>query len=1147
MKRKIVPSVIFLMAFFSGLILFNFITSSSTNIADKKNQELTRNPLEVESQHAMRVEGEDGYDQPDEFAKLHQMIRTPQGKTQPQYEANYKYREFKEAKAKIQKSSGVNKLTAALPWVERGPANVGGRTRGLIVDPDDPNHETWFAGSVSGGVWKTTDGGSSWRYLTEELPNLATSSIAMAESNHDVIYAGTGEGFNNLDGVDGSGMFKSTDRGENWTQLEASVNAGINTVTRLVIDPENEDIVVVSASSGVYKTTDGGANWTKTYSENGNIQQIIANPKNFNTLYAAVRNFGVIKSTDAGDSWFEASEGFGSEGRYEIAISPEDTSRLYASVESSNSLLYVTVNGGSQWLKSEEQGELSNWLGSQGWYDNTIAVHPYDKTTVFLGGIDLWQATVSFDSVKGITSYEIDKMDEFFNPNPNGMEFYGHALGMGDEYWEEDVAQGSDLRDLEIRFGPGKSQMAHRFTSSDHIYQDYVEVPFEAWDIENNKQLMLSFLDNDENGKFNVSIFKGDHILVNAVDYDSLNPSSDIAVDLGDKHKNIIALTVRGTSDFTWDPDSLPDAYLRVNTGMVPLAKSEVNPVTDGYNQYGKPFIHVDHHNITTIKTDEANEEFWILNGNDGGVALSKDAGVSWSEPGDNGYNTTQFYGIDKSPGAERYAGGTQDNGTFISPGSVSADSTTAYLHKIGGDGFEVAWHHEDIDKFIGGSQYNRFFKTTDGGENWNAVDQNFDGWGNSDVSPFVSKIAESNLDPDLLFTLTTEGIYRTDNFAQNWYFIPMNQDWGGGNYFSMAQITISESDPQYVWAGAYMGASGKVHVSKNGGLSFNSVNNYDNMGRISGLETHPTEDSTAYALFSFADEPKIVRTTDLGQSWEDITGFESGDASSNGFPDVAVYSLVVMPYDTDILWAGTEIGLFESTDNGDSWHYTDSGLPAVAIWDMKIVDDQVVIGTHGRGIWSVTLPELADYELPDVTLSPRLNNAVQFSGDLILNASLRSVYDSTHIMIGSSVQKTVFNSVALDSLIMVQPTVGGTKEVYLKSYKNGRTFLSAPIETDITVDVKEEDQLPEKYVLSQNYPNPFNPTTNITFSIPERTFVELKVYNSVGEEVTTLLSGIKEPGAYEVKWTADVSTGVYFYRITTDKFVETKKMILLR
>src|SRR5690606_22734570 len=141
-----------------------------------------------------------------------------------------------------------------------------------------------------------------------------------------------------------------------------------------------------------------------------------------------------------------------------------------------------------------------------------------------------------------------------------------------------------------------------------------------------------------------------------------------------------------------------------------------------------------------------------------------------------------------------------------------------------------------------------------------------------------------------------------------------------------------------------------------NAGLSFTPANNSTLIsGGITKLASHPHEPNTAYVLFSQAGNPKILRTTDLGQTWEDISGFGNGDVSINGFPDVAVYCLYVRPDNPDIIWAGTEIGIVESLDNGQNWALLED-FPSVAVWDMKGQDDQVIIATHGRGIWTATI-----------------------------------------------------------------------------------------------------------------------------------------------------------------------------------------------
>ena len=154
--------------------------------------------------------------------------------------------------------------------------------------------------------------------------------------------------------------------------------------------------------------------------------------------------------------------------------------------------------------------------------------------------------------------------------------------------------------------------------------------------------------------------------------------------------------------------------------------------------------------------------------------------------------------------------------------------------------------------------------------------------------------------------------------------------------------------------------------MSKNGGLTFDPVgwSSVAPSGIISGLATHPDEAGTAYVLYSVSGSPKVLRTTDYGETWEDLSGFEGpGDTSTNGFPNVAVYDLLVIPHSPNILWAGTEIGIFHSQDHGETWQYSDNGFPALSVWQFALVDGQIVVATHGRGIWTVDADEVVSTE----------------------------------------------------------------------------------------------------------------------------------------------------------------------------------------
>lgn len=1010
--------------------------------------------IAVNSEHKKTVKGYKKFDEPNKFAELHKRFKLKDGEENIEYRPNYIMEEF--IKAKNRKASMTNSTAEDLNWVERGPANVGGRTRGLIVDPDDPSGDTWFAGSVGGGIWKTSDAGESWVSLTDDLPALSTVCLEMASSNHNVIYAGTGEGFYNADAVIGQGIFKTTDKGETWEQLAATTTPDFYYVNRIIVDPSNENIVLAATNTGIFKSVDGGVSWSQKYVSNSRTQHLIMNPENFNTLYCAENSRGVLKSTDAGETW--ALKSLPSQDRYEIAISPTDTSRLYAANE--GSILYMSLDAGETWLRVDEQDNNSiDWLSAQGWYDNTIEVHPYNENIVFVGGIDLWKMEVTVDSSLAITEVETDEsFDTTFFFSNKGLSHSNGGVGTGSDYWEEDVFEESDLVEIELRTGSGVNQMAHRFLNSVYFYQDYVEIPFEVWDVTNNKQLMVSFVDIDASGDFNLKLFGGDILFINAVDYDPNNADEEISTTQGLKHKNIFVISLGLTVGKTWEPDDLPATLLKIEIGQKSVVHRNSEPITDGYNQYGAvpPGVHVDQHNIVMIPINEATNEFRILNGNDGGVGISDDGGNTWRETDEAGYNTAQFYGFDKRNGANEYLGGTQDNGTWQSPPGEDASASTSYLYRLGGDGFEVSWHYNDPQKMIVGYQFNSLFRTTDGWSTAQAANVGFTDWSDDVNSPFISKIAESNSDPDLVFTISRSGVWRSDNYAESWKLSPISAiDLHSNQYFSFANVEISIADPQVVWAGAYMSSSGHIMVSRDGGLSFNKTNNFSNLGLVSGISTHPSNPATAYATFGIFGEPKILRTTNYGNSWEDITGFENGISSSNGFPDVTVYDVTVMPYNTNIIWAGTEIGLFESTDGGTTWHYADNGLPAVAIWDMRVVNDQVVVGTHGRGIWSVTLPELSGYEPPIVTKSPRLESLDQSLLGLSATIALRSAYDSTQIKVNGEVVKTFGATEITDTTINFSTNEVGEINVQIVSYKDERGYKSA-IESAFSISILE-------------------------------------------------------------------------------------------
>jgi photosystem II stability/assembly factor-like uncharacterized protein len=922
-----------------------------------------------------------GCDKPGEFYKYYKLITTPIGENESGYSTNYRFCEFNKAKNRIKNLKSTNGVYL---WVQRGPGNVGGRTRGLIVDPDDNTFKTWFAGSASGGIWKTTDAGSTWTNLTEDFPNLATSTITMAESNHNVIYAGTGEGFYGWGMVAGNGIFKSTDKGNAWIHLgSTSLNKDFQYVNKILVHPDNENIVIAGTNTGIFKSVDGGQTWIEVYNEGYQVQDLVANPVDFNTLYAAANRLGILKSDNAGDTWYHSYSGIGEGYRFHLAISPVNPDKIYTSVEAfdlqeagTNSYkthIYVSFDDGRNWSRYICP---YNFLGEQGWFNNIIGVHPFNDNIVYIGGVNLGK--VEFKSGLSTGEPQVMRVDTvgtagFMRFINFGGDYFSGAMATGDQEEGKELLS-SDWVSVEIRFGPGKRQKAHRFTVpegegagvpyEDYSYRDYIEVPFEVWDTENNRQLMVSFRDQERDGKFNLierdiddDISGREYVFISAVDYNDNTPYPKIALDGGYTYKLLYFFWPYLPEDSTWDPASLPDSKITVQYGSFSLM-NEQSTVTILADDRKNKDLHVDHHEFIMMVTDKVNEKFTILEANDGGLGISSDEGKIWTQI-KNGYITTQFYGVAKKPGAHEYIGGMQDNGTWQSPGGTVASSTSEYDDKIGGDGFEALWHPVYPHRIIASSYYNRFYVTNDGGEYWRRAYN-----GINEDGPFISRLSNSRTKPDVIFAVGSDGVYRHKNFGMgryDWELIKIKNGWSVNSTVTSAHnVRVSIATDTIIWAGAGMYTKPDLHifVSVNGGNRFDSVPNYKGaeLGYISGLATHPSDSRTAYILFSYENKPKILRTTNLGDDWEDISGFGDKDSSDNGFPDVMVYSLLVMPYNTNIIWAGTEIGLFESVDNGKTWYYADNGLPAVSIWQMFIQDNQIIVATHGRGIWSLDL-----------------------------------------------------------------------------------------------------------------------------------------------------------------------------------------------
>jgi photosystem II stability/assembly factor-like uncharacterized protein len=289
-----------------------------------------------------------------------------------------------------------------LRWRLIGPQR-GGRVLAVAGVAGDP--DTYYFGAVAGGVWKTTNGGENWTPLTDTTDIRSVGAIAVAPSDPNVIYVGTGESCIRGDISDGDGMWKSMDAGKTWTHIHLEDTRHI---ARIAVDPNNANIVLVAAMGhafgpnperGVYRSTDGGNTWAKTLFKDDKTGAIdlsmdAHNPRIvFAALYQFVRTpwgfdsggpgSGIYRSTDGGATWTQIrGRGLpnGNLGRIGLSVSGADGNRVYAIIEAERGGVYRSDNGGDSWQFLTGDHNLTQ----RAWYFHHIFADPKNADTVYV-------------------------------------------------------------------------------------------------------------------------------------------------------------------------------------------------------------------------------------------------------------------------------------------------------------------------------------------------------------------------------------------------------------------------------------------------------------------------------------------------------------------------------------------------------------------------------------------------------------------------------------------------------------------------------------------------------------------------------------------------------------------------------------------
>lgn len=314
-----------------------------------------------------------------------------------------------------------------------------GRVNAIYEDPNDS--QTIYAGTPSGGLWKTEDGGNAWLPLTDEFSAMGISGIAVDPGNSQTIYVATGDG----DGADtySIGVLKSEDGGQTWQNTGITHNISqFITCRKILMHPNNSNVLFVATKQGLFKTTDAGDSWVQV--ESGSFRDIEFHPTDNNIVYASTDSF--YKSVDGGDTFAQINTGLPNSGdvnRMEIAVSPDDPNRVYAlcgdisnqsylglyrSDDSGNSF-QITAN--SLNLFSSYEDGIGN--GGQSWYDMALAVETNDADHVFVGGVNVWESFDGGDNFIINSHWVYPASHNYTHADIHTLDYYGNNLYCGSD------------------------------------------------------------------------------------------------------------------------------------------------------------------------------------------------------------------------------------------------------------------------------------------------------------------------------------------------------------------------------------------------------------------------------------------------------------------------------------------------------------------------------------------------------------------------------------------------------------------------------------------------------------------------------------------------------------------------------------------
>lgn len=657
---------------------------------------------------------------------------------------NKKYEEAFQQKQ--QQTLNSQTVTSEGAFEALGPKNIGGRTLCIAFHPTEPF--TMFAGSAGGGLWKSTLAGfgtNAWQKMPINFPVIGVGAIAIQPDNPEVMYIGTGEVYNFSDasigninrttrGTYGVGILKTEDGGATWSKSLDWELDDFTGVQDLMIDPANSAIIFAATTEGFYRSQDAGASWALVNDVEMAVD-IEINPQNSDIIYVTHGGLnspdnGIYRSTDGGDNFIKLDIG-GSfndwTGKTMLSINPVSPNEIYASVaDAFESIgLFKSVNNGDSWsLVNSNDVALY-----QGWYSHDVAVNPVDPNTVIHVGVEAFRSLNGGNSFNQVSFWDLWEFGQVPVGGPEGPLNYIHA----------DIHQ--------VKYHPTIDNLVYVATDGGIFDSSNNGL---SWAGRNGGYQTQQFYPNFSNSSTDslfaiggmqdnsTAIYTGEDAWTRVLFGDgmctAINQDDDNIVYGSYQRLNIFKSENRGLSWYGFS--NLFGISQPIFNGPFCLAPSDQNTIyagsqfmhfsDDGGDNWVTSFSTVSGNNsVLTIAVSPINKS--LLYASTADVLLSNPPTVAKSE--DGGFNWTEISGLPNRNAAD-----------------IAFDPIDDQIVYVVFSGFNT----------------NHVFKTTDGGQNWNAIDN-----GLPDVP--TNTIVVDPLNGDYIYIGNDLGVYASTDGGENW------------------------------------------------------------------------------------------------------------------------------------------------------------------------------------------------------------------------------------------------------------------------------------------------------------------------------------------------------------------------------------------